>query len=309
MSRARATMFSVVICTHDRAGVVEAAIQSVFAQDYPREAIELVVVDNASRDGTRALVERDAASAPIPVSYVLEPRLGTALARNRGAQHAANPYVAYLDDDTVARRDWLAAYDRAIREHGLAAGGGPVDPVLEPGVVAPVWWGARDVQAIFGLDHAGRVPDERVVAIRWPLWLGAGNSVYSNDVLREHGGFRADHGPQGRTYRIAEDVDLNVRLERAGVPIHYVRDARIQHRITADRLARRYLWRRAYAAGLTDAAARALLGGAAGPGSLSRLTRAALRVLVSGEPERTVAGCRVAYHAARLRASLALSRA
>lgn len=297
-----ATTFSVVICTHNRAEVVGAAIESVLTQDYPQHAFELIVIDNASLDATPALVERYVAAAPVPVRYALEPRLGTALARNRGAGVAANRFVAYLDDDTVAEPGWLAAYDGAIREHGIVAGGGPVDPVLEPGVAPPVWWGQGEVRSIFGFDHAVRTGGERVVPIRWPLWLGAGNSIYAKALLEEHGGFRADLGPRGRTYRIAEDIELNVRLQRAGVSIHFVRDARILHRITGDRLARRHLWRRAYAAGLTDAAAGALLGAGRSALDMPRLVRAGLRMLLPREPGRTVAGCRAAYHFGRLRA-------
>lgn len=303
----QATTFSVAVCTHNRVSFLAGAIESVLAQDYPRDRFELIVIDNASTDGTHPLVERYAESAPIPVSYELEPRLGTALARNRAAESARNEYVAYLDDDTIADPGWLAAFDAAIREHGARVAGGPVEPVLEPGVDAPVWWGEGEVQAIFGLDHSERLAEEPAVPIRWPLWLGAGNSVYAKRLLVDHGGFRADFGPQGKTYRVAEDIDLNIRLERAGVTIWYARDARIKHRITGDRMTRRHLWRRAYSAGLTDAAAWALLGRAPSMAGVPRLARAALRMLISPEPARTVAGCRVAYFYGRLRQSISIS--
>lgn len=301
-----ATTFSVAVCTHNRVSFLGGAIESVFAQDYPRDRYELIVIDNASTDGTHALVERYAESAPIPVSYELEPRLGTAVARNLGAERARNEYVAYLDDDTIAHPGWLAAFDAVIREHGARVAGGPVEPILEPGVGEPVWWREREVQAIFGFDHSEGLAEGEAVPIRWPLWLGAGNSVYAKRLLVDHGGFRADFGPRGGTYRVAEDIDLNIRLERAGVTIWYAREARIKHRITGDRLTRRHLWRRAYSAGLTDAAAWALLGRRPSLAEGPRLARAALRMLISREPARTVAGCRVAYLTGRLRETVSI---
>lgn len=295
--------FSVVVCTRNRVHFLEATLASVFAQEYPGDHYELIVVDNGSNDGTRALVEGFLTTAPVSMSFHLERRLGASFARNLGIDVARHEYVAFLDDDAVAVPGWLAAYDAAIRGHRAVAAGGPVEPVLEPGFEPPAWWSYPQVQSIFGFDHTDPSPGERVVPIRWPLWLGCCNSVYSRQLLRDHGGFRADCGPLGRRYRIAQDTDLNVRLERAGVPIHYVRDARIRHRVTADRLSRRFLWRRAYSAGITNAAAWALLDGRSGGGSVTQLTRAALQAMASREPARTKAVCRLAYWFGYLRQS------
>lgn len=292
--------FSVVVCTRNRARFLERAIDSVVAQEYPKDRYELIVVDNDSSDGTRALVERYLISAPVSVSYNIERRLGVSFARNLGVERARHEYVAFLDDDAVAAPGWLAAFDVAIREYGARVAGGRVDPVIEPGVEPPTWWTDRDIRCLFGLDHAHLCPGERVVAIRWPLWLGGGNSVYSKRLLRDHGGFRTHFGPTGRRRRAAEDIDLNVRLERAGVPIYYAREALITHRITAERLTRRYVWRRTYWAGITNAAAAAVLGGRADPVSLRELGRAALGLLAR-EPARTTAGCRLAYRVGYLR--------
>jgi glycosyltransferase involved in cell wall biosynthesis len=293
--------FSVVVCTRNRAHFLGATLDSVLAQEYPRDRYELIIVDNGSSDGTRALVERYLAPAPVPLSFHLERRLGASFARNLGTERARHEYVAFLDDDTVAAPGWLAAYDTAIRGHGAVAAGGPVEPVLEPGFEPPAWWSDPRIRSIFGLDHVDPDPGERVVTIRWPLWLGGCNSIYSKRLLHDHGGFRTDCGPMGRRYRVAEDIDFNVRLERAGVPIHYVRDARIRHRVTADRLTRRFLCRRAYSAGITDAAAYALLGARPPATGLMQLARAALRVVSSREPARTTAACRFEYWLGYLR--------
>jgi glycosyltransferase involved in cell wall biosynthesis len=304
-AKAEMRKFSVVVCTRNRANFLEDTVESVLAQNYPKELYELIVVDNDSRDGTRALVDRYVASDRIPVSYHLERRPGASFARNLGIERACYDYVAFLDDDTTAAPGWLAAYDVAIRENDVVAAGGPVEPAVEPGVELPSWW--NDIKSLFSLDHAHLYPGQRVVTIRWPIWLGACNSVYSKRLLRDYGGFRIDCGPVGRRYRVAQDVDLNVRLERAGVPIHYVSDAWIKHRVTADRLTRRYVWQRTYCAGITDAHAWAMLGRRSNVGSLRQLARATLQLLMSGEAERTAAGCQVAYRLGYLRKSWALT--
>jgi glycosyltransferase involved in cell wall biosynthesis len=287
--------FSVVICTYKRARLLEEALGSVLAQSYPKERYELIIVDNNSSDETQALVERYRSSASIAVSHHLEPRPGASFARNLGIERARHEYIAFLDDDTVAGPGWLAGFDVAVHGYGALAGGGPVEPVLDPGLEPPIWWREHNIRYIFGLDHAHLDSNKPAVAIRWPLWLGACNSFYSKRLLEEHGGFRLDCGPVGPRYRVAQDVELNVRLERAGVAIYYVRDSRIKHRVTAERLTRRYIWRRAYTAGITNAAAWAVLGGSRDAGSVPQLVRPALRLLLFGEPARTAAGCRLAY--------------
>jgi glycosyltransferase involved in cell wall biosynthesis len=86
--------FSVVICTHDRAGVLPEAIKSVLAQDFPD--YELVVVDDGSTDETKEVVER----FPDPrVRYVYRPNGGLSAARNTGAEAARGQLVIFLDDD------------------------------------------------------------------------------------------------------------------------------------------------------------------------------------------------------------------
>jgi GT2 family glycosyltransferase len=220
------------------------------------------------------------------------------VARNRGAELARCAYVAFLDDDGAAVPGWLAAYDVAIRRHGATVVGGRVEPVVEAGVEAPYWWREGDIRGLFGLDHREPLGGQSVAQIRWPLWLGGGNCVYAKDVFQRAGGFRVELGPTGRRRRVAEDIDLNVRLERAAVPVYYAHDAVIHHLVTADRLSRRSIWRRAYWAGRTDAATRAIATGQAARMPVSRWLRSAVRSV--GKPARTLAVCRLAYDAGYL---------
>jgi glycosyltransferase involved in cell wall biosynthesis len=283
-----------------------ATLDSVLAQDYPSDRFELIVVDNDSTDGTRPLVERYArANQQAAFSYQLEKRHGASFARNRGIETARYDYVAFLDDDTVAAPLWLSAFDNAIREQAIVAAGGPVFASLEPGLERPYWW--KDAEGLFAFDHVHVDPARRVVSLRWPLWLGGCNSVYSKQLLRDHGAFRTDFGPVARRYRVAEDIDLNVRLERAGVPIHFVRDAWIKHRITAERLSRPYIYRRTYSAGITDAHAWAMLGSPSSSASLRQLVSSLFQLVSSGKRTRTAAGLQVAYRLGYLRKSWSIA--
>jgi glycosyltransferase involved in cell wall biosynthesis len=289
------TCFSVAICTRNRERLLERSIASVFAQEYPPSLFELIIIDNGSTDATASVIDRCLTSAPIRTSRHVERRAGVSVSRNRAAELARFHYIAFLDDDAAATPGWLKAYDAAVRVHGATVVGGRVEPVIEDGVSVPPWWSQSDIRGLFGLDHARSLGGHPVARIRWPLWLGGGNCVYAKAVLQTAGGFRTDLGPTDRRRGMAEDIDLNVRLERAAVPLYYAHDAVIHHLVTADRLSLRAMWQRAYCAGRTDAAARAFVTGHVTHIPVSRLLRAARGV--ARTRAWTLPLCRLAYDA------------
>lgn len=93
----KAPLISVILTTYNRAAKLERALSSVLHQDYP--ALELVVVDDGSTDGTSSLMESRRAKSP-QVKYVrhLQNR-GNAAARNTGVDAASGRYIAFMDDD------------------------------------------------------------------------------------------------------------------------------------------------------------------------------------------------------------------
>ena len=88
---------SVVIPTYNRAGFVREAIASVLEQDYPD--VELIVVDDGSRDGTAAVVGSFGPAA----QYLWQENRGVSAARNRGVAASTGEFIAFLDSDDL----WL----------------------------------------------------------------------------------------------------------------------------------------------------------------------------------------------------------
>ena len=84
---------AIIIVTHNRAGLLREAIESVLAQTYPH--IEITVVDNGSTDDTGAVVNAYAGR----VRYFKQDNQGVAAARNVGIEVSTGDYVGVLDDD------------------------------------------------------------------------------------------------------------------------------------------------------------------------------------------------------------------
>ena len=75
---------------------------------------ELIVVDNNSKDKTRALCEEYKKDAPWHTKYTFEEKQGLSQARNRGIQHAQGKIVAFIDDDVVVDKYWLINIHKSI---------------------------------------------------------------------------------------------------------------------------------------------------------------------------------------------------
>ena len=91
-------LVSAVITTHNRKDLVVCAISSVLAQSYKN--IELFVIDDASQDGTRELLEELSQNEGFSYIYISpQESKGGNYARNLGIKASHGEYVAFLDDD------------------------------------------------------------------------------------------------------------------------------------------------------------------------------------------------------------------
>jgi len=96
-------LVSVVIPAHDAAQTLAATLDSVLAQTYPR--IEIIVVDDGSRDATPAVLARHAPR----VRAVRQAHGGLAAARNAGLAAARGAFIALLDADDLCEPERIGA--------------------------------------------------------------------------------------------------------------------------------------------------------------------------------------------------------
>lgn len=120
---------SVIIATKDRSAYLERALASFEAQ-IGAPSFEVIVVDNASTDDTRAVAERQMQRVRgYDVRYVYEGEPNRGKARNRGLFIATGYLVLFCDDDIVAPPGFLAAHEAAHSTSNLVVNG----PILNVG--------------------------------------------------------------------------------------------------------------------------------------------------------------------------------
>lgn len=96
---------SVIMPAYNCERYISAAIESVLEQSW--ENFELLVVDDCSRDGTAACVEKYTRRDSRVRLICCGKNQGVAMARNRGIDEAAGEYIAFLDSDDVWVREKL----------------------------------------------------------------------------------------------------------------------------------------------------------------------------------------------------------
>jgi glycosyltransferase involved in cell wall biosynthesis len=261
---------SAIICTHNRADYLGAAIDSLLQQDFPGE-FEVIVVDNASRDRTREVVE---ARLPHPrLQYTYEPVTGLSVARNTGASLASSPILAYLDDDAVASPQWLQVLHSAYaQDETLAVAGGKVT-LLWAADMAPPRWLSTNLAGNLGAYDLG----EQVVYIDRPGLTPRGlNYSIRRTFLEKIGGFDVNLGRVGKNLLSNEELHMTELALQLGWRVAYLPDALVAHNVAPERVHRSWFLSRSWWQGISECY-RECLAGRAGVGQLGRGTERLLR--------------------------------
>lgn len=231
---------SIIVCTHNRAAVVGAAVKEALAQAIPVGA-EVLVVDNASTDDTpRVLTALRRDSGP-QLRLLEEPRLGLSTARNRGLAEARGDVSVFLDDDAIPRAGWLRGLLRPFTDDGVACVGGRIVIRFPHG--KPSWFRPELSAALSGFD-LGEQPRRVRYGRVGDLYPYGANIAFRASAARAVGGFSSLVGLHGRHLLAHEETDLCYRLEESGWAVHYAPDAVVDHCVSADRLTPEWLLRR-----------------------------------------------------------------
>jgi glycosyltransferase involved in cell wall biosynthesis len=206
-----ALAFSVIVPTYNRAAQLRRCLESLAAQDYPRDRCETIVVDDGSSEPLDEIVK--AFDGRLQLRLLRQSRTGPGPARNAGARAARGKWLAFTDDDCRPETGWLTALDRVLSTTGRRAAGG------------------RTVNALgeSRYSHASQaLVSYLYVALTLPgggpRFFASNNLALPADVFLEAGAFDT-------TVPLypAEDRDLCERLEASGCQLVEASDAVVRH--------------------------------------------------------------------------------
>lgn len=176
-------------------------LESLVAQSLPRARYEVIVVDNASTDGTGGI------AAGYGAKVVRDPVANRSRARNRGAAVARSRLYAFTDADCVPHRDWLESLLSHADGAPLVAGEVRLRTSAQPNAV-------ERFEALWRFGQASWVKQG---------WAATANLLVHAEAFDAVGGFDT-------TWRhIGEDVDFCFRARRAGYELAYCGEAIVDH--------------------------------------------------------------------------------
>ncbi len=207
---------SIIIPAKNEEKYIPLCLDSIQKLDYPKEALEVIIVDNGSTDQTREIAQTFGAKV------LRDDTIHVSGLRNLGANEARGEILAFVDADCTVAPDWLNAASLYFENDSVVAWGGPPVPPDEASWVQKTWF--------IMLAHKEETQ---------PVdWLG------TIDLFVRRGQF-IEVGQFDEALATCEDVDFCYRISAKG---RIISDARIKvvHLREADTLSaffQKELWR------------------------------------------------------------------
>jgi GT2 family glycosyltransferase len=262
---------SVIVCAYtlDRLSLTERCIQAVLDQDPAPDQVIAVIDHN---DELRARIRETFPTIDVVAN---SGRRGLSDARNTGIAQATGEILAFIDDDAIPARGWLAGLTEGFADPSVMIVGGRANAAWErrqPG------WFPDEYLWVVGCSYRGQPASGPV---RNPLGC---NMAFRREVFERVGGFDPAVGRLGTRPIGAEETELCLRTRQAfpAAGIVLVPGAEVSHSVPASRGQVSYFVRRCFYEGVSKAAVRDLGAGDA----LSTERGYVLRTLTSGVARR-----------------------
>lgn len=231
-------ILSIVICTYNRKHFLELCLNSITDQTekLTKEKIEVIVIDNNSKDDTKKFINQYQSITPIV--YFLEKKQGISYARNTGVKLAKGEYIAFVDDDATINEKWLNTLLNGIKKIKSDVFGGPIYPRFE--VECPKWIETNYFIRKFK-DTNGYLS-----YLAAQEGFSGGNMCIHKSVFKKVGRFDVKLGMQGNTIKLGEETDFFNRLAKylEGNRLYNLTDMSITHFEAAYKIKRSYLKKR-----------------------------------------------------------------
>jgi glucosyl-dolichyl phosphate glucuronosyltransferase len=229
----------VILPTFNREALLARTLESLHAARVPASLdVRILVVDNASTDGTRMLIRREAERFGGRLQYLFVPSPGKPHALNAGIAATDGELVGLIDDDEEIDATWFDCIAREMVDPAVDFIGGKCLPRWES--PRPSWLGASYLGVVGWVDP-GDMP--KPMDHTYPGILMGGNAVIRRRLLERAGAYSTALNRTGACLLGCEDEDMYHRLLALGARGKYVPELAIYHHVPAARLTKAYFRR------------------------------------------------------------------
>ena len=198
---------SVVIPAYNQKRTLQAAIESLRNQSYPKDKYEVIVVDDGSSDGTQQWVRAYQQDCSCSLRYFYQENKGPAAARNLGIRNALGDIIAFIDSDCIASYSWIEKLVNGYDDDRVAGIGGTIK-------ARPTFSKISRYCAYVKMNEQPPIDDTGIT------YLITGNASFRKKCLDLVRGFDERYNSAG-----GEDPDLCYRLKEQGYIFKYNRGA------------------------------------------------------------------------------------
>ena len=211
-------LVSAVVPTLNRKDDLLHCIESVIDSSY--ENIEIIVVDNASTDGTGEAVRQ---LYPNVKLVRLGENTGVTGGRNVGARMAKGEFILFLDHDMIVDKELVKNLVNALKSKSVGAAGSIIYYFDEP---KKIWAAGTSINMLTGkISFNNIVIDDRAYA---EVQVLPAAIMVRREVLEKVGLF------DGIFFAVYEDTDFCFRVKEAGYKVVCVPNAKAWHKVPVD---------------------------------------------------------------------------
>lgn len=247
------SLISIIIPTRNRCDLLAIAVRKSIAIAEADGNAEVIVVDNGSTDGTKALCE-ELQKKSLHFRYIYDPRPGLHTGRHAGMREAKGDILVFADDDIEPMTTWLQAIHESFKDENVIMVGGKCLPKFEenpPEWLSAMWVPNAQVERVLGSLSLIDLGDE--VKVVNPFYVFGCNFAIRRSALLEADGFHPDGMPQ-ELIRFRGDGESHVSniILNKGYKVLYHPLASVYHYVPKARMTEEYFCQRAYNQGVSD---------------------------------------------------------
>jgi glycosyltransferase involved in cell wall biosynthesis len=267
-------LVTVAICTWNRAPLLDKTLTSLASLIIPENVSwELLIVNNASTDGTSDVVQKHVQTRRLPLQLLHQPKSGVSYARNMAHEASRGDFHLWTDDDVIVDEHWMRELLTTFNRTNADIVYGKVEPWWQTG---PPRWFTSDFEGHFALLNHGEV-EKRMPG---PPYLGyTVNCGFRRSSMLQLGKFREDFGFSKNGGGAGEDTEMFIRAYASGMNVVYTPNAIVKHNIPEIRCRKSFYRRRAWNGGRVNL--QLILGKSGNAPTLFRIPRYIYRINLS----------------------------